>query len=115
MSHPEPGPVVGRRLLIKLAAAITLSLVVGSALLALVLVLVNEPDDALANADPGRTAETLYEWEGPIPRFTDVTELWGLADWRNTSERNASGGVALIDLDQDGFLDVALAGGEPAV
>ena len=99
----------------KLAAAITLSLMIGSALLALVLALISEPDEDLANADPGRIAETLYEWEGPVPRFTDVTELWGLAQWRNTSERNASGGVALIDLDQDGFLDVALAGGEPRV
>ena len=115
MSPAAPDPVASRSFLIKLAAAITLSLVVGSGLLALVLVLLNEPDDALANADPGRTAETLYEWEGPIPPFTDVTELWGLAEWRNTSERNASGGVVLIDLDQDGFLDVALAGGEPEV
>ena len=115
MSTPQSAPATNRSFLLKLAVLLTLSLVIGSALLALVLVLTSQPDDALVNADPGRTTETLYEWTGPVPGFTDVTKLWGLDAWRNTSDRNASGGVALADLDQDGFLDIALAGGSPAV
>ena len=67
--------------------------------------------------DPGLLTEQQFAWpdEEPLPRFTDVTDDWGLGEWRNTSESQLSGGVGAADLDSDGLLDLVVAGGDVAV
>lgn len=62
--------------------------------------------------DPGSLTESVYRWEGEIPRFTDVTAAWGLGGWRNTAAGEASGGLAIGDVDGDGLTDVLAAGGD---
>lgn len=70
-------------------------------------------DPRAVGAEPGRTVETLYDWpssgEG-LPEFTDVTEEWGLGEFENNSDFLAAGGVAIGDLDGDGWPDLAVAG-----
>ncbi|MEE8498383.1 MAG: hypothetical protein V3S62_07600, partial [Acidimicrobiia bacterium] len=63
-------------------------------------------DPRAVGADPGRTVETLYDWPGPdetLPEFTDVTEEWGLGEFENNADFQATGGVAIGDLDGDGW------------
>jgi len=70
-------------------------------------------DRRAVGADPGRTVETLYDWPGAgktLPELTDVTEEWGLSEFENDAELQASGGVAIEDLDGDGWPDLAVAG-----
>lgn len=55
--------------------------------------------------------EQLYEWPGDLPVFTDVTDAWGLDGWENTAEHEASGGLAIADLDRDGWPELVTAGG----
>jgi hypothetical protein len=63
--------------------------------------------------DPGQLFEPTVPLPDLIarPMLTDVTEQWGLADWRNTSGSELSGGVSLADLDQDGLTDLVITGG----
>lgn len=89
-----------RLTLVGLAGLVAGALIVGLAL---------APDDP--TADPGSITEPLYEWTGPVPSFTDVTTAWGLADWRNTARTEASGGLAIGDVDGDGNADLIVAGG----
>lgn len=65
-----------------------------------------------STGEPGPATETLYRWPAEVPRFSDVTEAWGLDDWRNTAAFAASGGVVVADIDADGRLDIVVAGGE---
>lgn len=67
--------------------------------------------------DPGRLEESLVSWPEarPLPSFTDVTDDWGLSEWRNTAGTQLSGGVGAADLDADGLLDIVTAGGDVAV
>ncbi|MEE9297835.1 MAG: VCBS repeat-containing protein [Acidimicrobiia bacterium] len=72
-------------------------------------------DPRALGADPGRTVEPQYEWsasDGELPPLTDVTVAWGLDGFENTAEFQAAGGVALGDLDGDGWIDMAVAGGD---
>lgn len=55
--------------------------------------------------------EPVYAWPGDLPLFTDVTEAWGLDGWENTAEQEASGGLAIADVDGDGWPDLVTAGG----
>ena len=70
-------------------------------------------DPRAVGADPGRTVETLYDWPGPgaaLPEFTDVTEEWDLGEFENNADFLPAGGVAIGDLDGDGWPDLAVAG-----
>jgi len=70
-------------------------------------------DPRAVGADPGRTVEALYDWPDPgepLPEFSDVTEEWGLGDFENDADFQAAGGVAIGDLDGDGWPDLAVAG-----
>lgn len=64
-----------------------------------------------SEGDPGSLTEALYGWDAPLPSFTPVTEAWGLDGWRNTAETEASGGLAIADLNRDGAPDLVVAGG----
>ena len=67
--------------------------------------------------EPGNLAETLYDIPPSltVPTLIDDTASWGLAGWENTSQSHLSGGAALGDLNGDGLLDLALAGGNIGV
>lgn len=104
-----------RGLLSKLSAVAVLALIVVSAA-AFILVLVLAGDrPGLDDADPGRRTEALYQWRGEAPSLVDVTEEWGFDGWVNRSDREASGGAVIADLNRDGAFDVAVAGGDGLV
>ncbi len=68
--------------------------------------------------DPGRTSEQLYVWQpvsGPLPPLTNATSEWGLDAWQHLGTDQATGGVAVADLDDDGRPDVVAGGGGLAV
>ena len=65
--------------------------------------------------DPGATEEVLHEWMGDLPVFTDVTDQWGLGDWRAATDNQIAGGVTLADLNGDGRLDIIVTAGPLAV
>lgn len=72
-----------------------------------------EIDPRAVGADPGQTVEMQYDWPaaGEVPpEFTDVTEAWGLDGFENAADPQAAGGVAIGDLDGDGWPDLAVAG-----
>lgn len=67
---------------------------------------------------PGRLAEDLYTWtpgDGPLPVLTDVTEDWGLDQWRHFTRLGFGGPVAIGDLDADGLADLIVGGDEYAI
>ncbi len=71
-----------------------------------------------STGDPGRTAEQLYVWQpvsGPVPALTNATAEWGLDAWQHLGTDQASGGVAIMDLDGDERPDVVAGGGGLAV
>ncbi len=68
--------------------------------------------------DPGRVSEQLYLWQpvsGPTPALANVTAQWGLDVWQHTGTDQASGGVAIGDLDGDDRPDIVAGGGSLAV
>lgn len=65
-----------------------------------------------SEGEQGSLTEVLYEWPGPVPPFTDVTAAWGLETWRNTADFEASGGVAVADVNRDGRTDLVVSGGD---
>ena len=63
--------------------------------------------------DPGRLTEALVSVPPGIalPDLEDVTARWGLADWRNDGAGEFAGGATVVDLDDDGLLDLVVSGG----
>ena len=63
--------------------------------------------------DPGALTEILYPLPAdvPAPSISDVSSVWGVDVWKNTSRSQLSGGASLGDLDGDGLVDLVVAGG----
>ena len=70
-----------------------------------------------ATGDPGALTEILYPLPAdvPAPAISDVSSVWGVDVWKNTSRSQLSGGVSLGDLDGDGMADLVVAGGTVGV
>jgi hypothetical protein len=70
-----------------------------------------------ATGDPGALTEILYPLppDVPAPAISDVSTVWGVDVWKNTSRSQLSGGASLGDLDGDGLPDLVVAGGTVAV
>ncbi len=70
------------------------------------------------SGEPGRPTEQHYLWPpatGPRPALVDATGEWGFSAWRHTGTDQASGGVAVADIDEDGLPDVVVGGGSLAI
>jgi len=68
--------------------------------------------------DIGSLTEEIYQWsdeDGSLPKFTEVTSLWRLDTWQNTSKEQLRGAAAIADINDDGFNDIILGGGGFAV
>lgn len=63
--------------------------------------------------DPGALTEVLYALPPEVSdlSITDVSAVWGVDAWKNTSRSQLSGGASLGDLDGDGLNDLVVAGG----
>ncbi len=103
----HPGMPRGARIL----AWVTLFIIVG-AMVGVIVSFFFRSDGP--TGDPGELEEATVELPSDlvVPPLVDVTEQWGLADWRTEGERELRGGATLHDLDGDGDLDLLVAGGQ---
>ena len=87
-----------------------LVIIVGS-MVGIVIAFFFQGDDDLGDA--GRTEEERTERPSNlvIPSIADVTADWGLDSWMSVGADPLRGGATLHDLDDDGDLDLVVAGG----
>jgi len=66
-----------------------------------------------SSIDRGSLTEKTYTWneeDGLLPKFTEVTALWGLDEWSFVAEKQLRGAVAIADIDGDGLNDIIFGG-----
>jgi len=102
--HPGPSPAV------RIFAWSALVIIVG-AMVGLIAIFLFGPEGT--RGEPGELDEEAVERppDLALAQFSDVTDEWGLGDWRTRGLDPLRGGATLHDLDGDGDLDLAAAGG----